>query len=502
MALKLIYKDLPLGAADNAAVQVRNKESFSDVSKLPHGVNTGAVATLEHNGWGLSQDYKARGEQPFAFWSTEKSNDEGIFPTPPPTITVDLDNLYSATGLTFRFSPLANEYCTEITVVWYEGDTEKASGTFYPYSPEFVVDKTVEAFDRVSVQLKKTNLPNRRAKLEYLGIGVIREIGGDELTGASFIHEISLISDALPMNVMDANMHLKSTAELMFQKKQPIEAYDGDSLVGVYYIESGTRTGERVYSVSAHDAIGVLEHAPFDGAMWIPAVTAKDAIENVLGKDFALDISDDAADLSVYGHIPKTTKREALRQIAFATGLVIDTAGTSKIRAFLPPSVGGVEIPAEETYQGGSVSISDAVTSVLMSYKIVWEAEDPAEEGEETLYFDKKTYAVDNAQVLVENEKKTVGTADNRLEYDGGYLFTGDTARARAEALLAYHLRRKTYNASHILHDQKPGDYATIALPWGKPKDGHIVKMTVTISGINASNTDFLLDETGGSLNV
>lgn len=501
MALKLIYKDLPLGAADDAAVTTSGKEAFANVANLPHGVNTGAVATLEHNGWGLSQDYKAMGEQPFAFWSTEKSNDEGIFPTPP-TITVDLDNLYSATGLTFRFSPLANEYCTEISVVWYRGDTVVASGTFYPYSPVFVADKTVEAFDRVSVQLKKTNLPNRRAKLEYFGIGVVREIGGDELTGASFIHEINLVSDALPMNVMDANMHLKSTAELMFQKKQPIEAFDGDTLVGVYYIESGTRTGERVYSVSAHDAIGVLEHAPFAGAMWIPSVTAKEAIEFVLGTDFVLDISDDDAKIPVYGHIPKTTKREALRQIAFATGLVIDTAGTSKIKAFLPSSVGGAEIPAQETYQGGSVSISDAVTSVLLSYKIIWETEDPEEQGEETLYFKGKTYAVDNAQVVAENTLKTAGMADNRIEYDGGYLFTGDTAPSRAEALLAYHLRRKTYNASHILHDQKPGDHAIVALPWGDAQSGHIVKMTVTISGINASNTDFLLDETGGALNV
>ena len=501
MALNLIYKDIPLGAADNASVVTSWKESFADVSTLPKGVNTGAVATLEHNGWGLSQDYKARGAQPFAFWSTEQSNDEGVFPTPP-TITIALDNYYDATGLTFRFSPEANEYCTEISVVWYQDAREIASGTFYPNSPDFVVEKTVETFNKVSVQLKKTNLPNRRAKLEYLGIGVVREIGGDELTGASFIHEISLISDALPMNVMDANLHMKSGAELLFQKKQPIEAFDGDNLIGVYYIEGGTRTGERVYSVSAHDAIGVLEYAPFDGAMWLTPITAKEAIENVLGDDFALDISEDDAAIPVRGHIPKTNKRDALRQIAFATGLVIDTAGTSKIRAFLPSSVGGVEIPEEETYQGGSVSITDAVTSVLLSYAIVWETENPEEEGEETLYFSGKTYAVDNAQTLAENTKKTAGMADNRVEYDGGYLFTAETARPRAEELLAYHQRRKTYNASHILHDQKPGDHAIIALPWGDAQSGHLVKMTVTISGINASNTDFLLDEGGGALNV
>lgn len=501
MALKLIYKDLPLGAKEDAAVDALAPEAFSNVSQLPFGVNTGAVATLEHNGWGLSQDYKARGEQPFAFWSTEKSDAECEFLTAP-VITVDFDNLYAATGLTFRFSPDANEFCTEISVVWYLNGVGVASGTFYPNSPVFVAEKTVDAFDRVSVQLKKTNLPNRRAKLEYLGIGVEREIGGDELTGASFIHEISLVSDALPMNVMDANLNLKSSTELLFQKKQPIEAYDGENLIGVYYIEGGTRTGERVYSVSANDAIGVLEHAPFAGAMWLGGITAKEAIEFVLGDDFTLDITEDAAVLPVRGHIPKTTKREALRQIAFATGIVIDTAGTSQIRAFLPPSVGGSVIPAEETYQGGSVSISDAVTKVRLSYTYIWEAEDPAEEGEGTIWFKGKEYAIAQYYVDAENKNRTVGMAENRIEYDGGYLLNGTTAPARADALLAYHLRRKTYNASHILHDQKPGDFATIAMPWGDSQRGHIVKMTVTISGINASNTDFILADGGGAVNV
>lgn len=491
MALKLIYKDLPPGAAEDAAVSVNEKESFSDVSQLPFGVNTGAVATLERNAWGLSQDYKAKGAQPFAFWSTEKSDNNGVFTTGP-KITIDFDSQYTTTGLTFRFSPAANEFCTEIFVVWYRDGVVVANDTFYPDSPVFVVENTVEAFDRVWVQLNKTNFPNRRAKLEYLGIGVVRDIGGDELTGASSIHEISLVSSALPMNVMDVNFHTKTNSDLIFQKKQPIEAFDGENLVGVYYIESGTRTGARDYSVSAHDAIGVLEHSIFDGGLWLEHTPVKDVLEAVLGGDFDLDISTEAETLTVRGYIPEVTKREALRQIAFATGLVIDTAGTSKIRAFLPPVSGGSTIPAEETYQGGSVVTSDMVTKVRVRYSAVLDAE--PEEGEETIRFNKKDYPVLPGSETAINPLVVAGTMANEIEYDGGYLLDYDTAAVRAQALLEYHMRRKTYNTSHVLHDQKPGDHATVALPWGEPQSGNIIKMTVTISGINASNTDFILD--------
>lgn len=497
MALKLVYKDLAIGAAEDAAVTTATPENFSQPSKLPFGVETGAVATLERNGWGLSQDYKARGEQPFAFWSREMSDAEGEFASPP-TITIMFDNLYTSTGLTFRFSPEASEFCREILIYWYRGDEVLGSGFFYPDSPVFAAEKTVQAFNRIEIALNKTNLPNRRAKLEHIAIGVIREIGGGELTGASFIHEISLISDTLPMNVMDATFHSKKSDDFIFQKKQPVEAYDGENLVGVYYIEHGKRTGANNFEISTHDAIGILDRDIFGGGLWLVDTPVKDVLTAVLGSDFALDISADAEALTVRGYIPEMTKREALRRIAFAAGLVIDTAGASKIKAFLPPKSSGSDIPRKETYQGGSVGTSDIVTKVKVKYAAVLDS--TPEEGEDTIRFGGKNYPVLYGSETATNPNAVAGTMPNEVEYDGGYLLCSDenpennTAKIRAEALLAYHMRRNTYNTSHVLHDQKPGDCVTVALPWGEPQKGHIVKQTITISNINASNTDFLLD--------
>lgn len=491
MSLKLVYKDLALGADQDAAVTVERAETFSTPDQLPFGVDTGVVATLEPNGWGLSHDYKVRENQPFAFWTNEMSDAGGVFSTPP-AITIEFDNQYTATGLTFRFYPGANEWCSEIRILWYQNGVIKDEGTFYPNAPFYAVENTVEAFDKVVVELVKTSLPNRRAKLEYIGIGVIREIDGTELTGASFIHEINMISDALPMNVLDASFHMHTNADLVFQRKQPVEAFDGQDLIGVYYIEHGKHTGELDYSVSAHDAIGVLEHSFFEGGLWLERTPVKEILESILGGDFELDISPEVEALTVRGYMPEVTKREALRQIAFAAGFVIDTAGTSKIRAFLPPTDGGSTIPASETYQGGSVESMDMVSSVKVKYSEV--TADAPEEGDDSIQINGKSYIVLSGFEKVTNPLVVAGTMPNEVEYDGGYMLGRADAPARAQALLENHMRRNRYTASHVLHDQKPGDHATVALPWGNAQSGNIVKMTITISGINASNTEFLLD--------
>lgn len=491
MALKLIYKDLALGAADGAEVSVDKAASFSTTAELPFGVDTGAVATLEPNGWGLSPDYKAKKNQPFAFWTNETSDAEGVFATPP-VITIEFDDQYTSSGLTFRFSPGANEWCSEIRVLWYQNGAIKEEGIFYPDAPLYAVENAVEAFDKVVVELLKTSLPHRRAKLEYIRIGVIREIDGRELTGASFIHEIDLVSDTVPINVMDATFHSRTNVEYVFQSKQPVEAYDGENLIGIYYIEKGNRTGARDYTISCQDAIGILDRDTFDGGIWLEDTPISEMLLAVVDGSFELDIAPELSEVTLHGYIPESTKREALQQIAFAAGVCIDTAGSAKIRVFPPQTGDGVEISAKETYTGGQVDTSETVTAVIMEYYDIDTAY--LEDADETIVFKGKEYGVLTDVLRVDNPNLTAGAMKNRVEYKGCYLINSSNSGKRARALLDYHMRKKRYTTAHVLHDQKPGDRVSVALPWGEAQNGNIVKMTVTISGINASNTEFLLD--------
>ena len=491
MSLKIVYGDIALGAAEDAVASVTDAENFSSPDALPFGVNTGAVTTLEQNAWGLSTDYQTKSKQPFALWSESVSNAEGVFATPP-QITLKFDNQYTSTGLTFRFSPGANEYCSEIGVIWYQNGTIKDSGVFYPDSAQYALENTVEAFDKIVIVLGKTNLPGRRAKIEYIGIGIVREFGGEELTSASFIHEIDLASITVPVNVLDASFHSSTDTDYIFQKKQPVEAYDGENLIGVYYIESGERTGARDYNISCQDAIGTLGLDTYAGGMWIEYTPLPELVSAVVNGAFVVDISEDLTNINLCGHIPKCTKREALQQIAFAAGAVVDTSGTAKIRIYTPPTGAGEQIPATETYTGGKVDTSDIVTAVSVMAYTIRDAE-PLE-GAEVLEFDGKEYAMYSKEYIAENPNVYAGTLPNVIEYHGCYLINRDNAEARAQALLEYHMRRNKYSAAHVLNGQKPGDRVSVSLPWGGNVSGNITKMKLTISGINASDSEFLLD--------
>lgn len=491
MSLKLIYGDIALGAAEDAAATVTDAESFSAPASIPFGVDTGAVATLERNAWGLSVDYKAKSSQKFAFWSESISDAEGVFETPP-QITLDFDSQYTATGLTFRFSPGANEYCSEIGVAWYQNGVLKDNGTFYPSSVQYALENTVEAFDRIVISFNKTHLPNRRAKVEYVGIGIIREFDGKELTSASFIHELDLISDALPVNVMDASFHSSTDTEFIFQKKQPVEAYDGESLIGVYYIESGKRTGARDYTISCQDAIGTLDLDTYAGGIWLEDTPIVDLISDVVKGAFVVDISSDLTNATLRGYIPECTKREALQHIAFAAGVCVDTSGTEKIKVFAPATGEGAEMPASETYAGGSVATSDVVTAVsLTAYVILDRA---PYDDEEVLEFNGHEYALWETTYMAENPNVSAGTLPKVVKYDGCYLINQGNGQVRANAILAHLMRRNLYTASHVLNGQKLGERVSVPLPWGGTAKANITKMKLTISGINASNSEFLLD--------
>lgn len=493
MAIKLIYSDLPLGAADDAEIITAKYEEFSKPEELPFGVSSGAVATLEPNAWGLSSEIKTKDSQPFAFWSNAISNNKGIFATPP-EIKIEFSEQYTATGISFRFSPGLNEYCNNVYVEWWQNGAVKESGNFSPTSAVYVLEKTVEAFDKIVIKLLSTNLPFRRAKLEALITGAVREIDGKELISSQYINEIDLISNIVPINVLDAEFHSLSNADLIFQKKQPVEAFDNDNLIGVYYIETGERLGRNRYNFSCQDAIGILDKDTYPGGLWLKDILAVDLLTDIVGGSFELDISPEYAESKIRGYMPECTRREALQKVAFSLGAIIDTTGTKKIKVF-PPTISGegVEISPKETYIGGKVTTSDTVTEVVVhGYDI--EDKRPTEPWHKYIEYDDEQYKYELTKATAVNPNVSSGTLPNKIEFTECYLISSENAQQRANEILSYYMRRNIYNASHIVRANKPGERASISLPWGGSQNSNILRMQVVTSGITVSNTDFLLD--------
>lgn len=492
MAVKLIYKDIALGADEDATVTTSAAESFSDTAALPFGVDAPAVATCEPNGWGLTHDYGVRDKQPFAFWSTDRSGVDCTFSTPP-TITFTFSNQYTATGLTVRFSPAAMDYCTQITATWYQGGTVKHSGTYYPDTPNYVIADTVEAFDKIILAFEKTSLPGKRLKVEKVTMGVIREFAGDELKSAGFIHEISLISDTVPTNVLDAAFHSKENVDYVFQRKQPVEGYNGEELLGVYYIESGKRKGASDYEISCSDLIGVWDIEEYTGGIWIEDTPLTDILAEIYGGVTMFEIAPEYASSTLRGYIEPGTKRSALQQIAFALGAVADTSGTSKVKLYPPVMTGtGDTIPAKRTYTGGVVNVSDKVTEVTVTAYIIFD-ERPGE-NQESIEFNGVKYRYYTDTKHAYNPDVVSTDLQNVVKFTGAYLVNLSNAQTLADNIMTYYMRREKYTAKHELSGQMPGERVTATLPWNETASGNLTKMSISVTGLTVSDSEILLD--------
>ena len=492
MGVKLIYKDVALGADEDAAVSASAAESFSDIDKIPFGSGEeNALITLEPNAWGLTSDYKILDNQPIAFWSTEISGGDCTFNNPP-VITVEFDTQYTSTGLTVRFNSLSMDYAAQVKVEWYQGGAVKHSGTFYPDAPLFVIAEMVEAYDKLVFTFEKTNLPKRRLKVEQILIGVIREFGGDELTGAGFIHEIDPISNTVPINVLDANFHSKDNVEFVFQRKQPVEGYNGSELVGVYYIETGKRTGARDYSIACTDLIGVWDIEEYGGGLWINDTPLTDILTDVFGDIGYFDISSEFANSTLRGYIEAGTKRTALQHIAFALGAIVDTSGTDKVKIY-PFSNGiGKTISAAQTYVGGSVEVSDKVTEVTVTAYVIFD-ERPGE-NDEYIEFNGVKYRYYTDTKHAYNPDVISTDLPNKVKFMGSYLVNLSNAQTIANNIMAYYMRRETYSFAHVLTGHTVGARAVATLPWGGIVNGNITKMSISVTGITVSDTEMLLD--------
>lgn len=493
MSVKLIYSDIALGAADNATVETSAKESFTAPANLMAGVEAPAIATAELNGWGLTKDYKTRSSQPLAFWSSEISDDAGNF-SAPPTITVKFGAQYTATGLTIRFAPESMDYCRKISAAWYQGDTLKRSGVYYPESPTFVINNAVEAFDKLVFSFDSTNLPRKRAKIEKITVGVSREIGGDELTEVKFLYEIDLIADTVPSNLLDASFHSNFDIDFIFQRKQPVQAYNDEKLLGTYYIKSGRQTGGDAYSVACQDILGVLDLGTHNGGMYITDTPLTTILSDIFGSGVVFEIDPAYKDTKLRGFIdPETTQREALQQIAFALGACVDTSCSDKVKLFPMPTGDGATVDPRKTYTGGAVDTGDVVTEVTVTAYIISD-ERPGEDDESIEYNGVKyKYYTDTKHAYNPN---TVATdLPNKIKFTGMYLCNLSNAQARADAIMAYYMRRRVYGFAHVVDGEEVGDRVTASLPWGDAVTGNITKMTVTATGLIVADTEMLLDE-------
>lgn len=497
MSVKVVYKDIAVGAEDDCIPSTSEPQPFSDIEQLPHGTDPGSIVTLEPNGWAL--DGKRRfltGQRP-AFWSVQLSGPDGKFATPP-SMSFELGDLYSSVGITFYFDMSTGDYCSDLTIKWYRGAELLAEKKFHPDRPNFFCYKRVEFYNRVEIQFNGTHVPGRYIKVNHFIFGCVREFLRDELRSVKIVERVNLISSDLSINTMDVKIDSRSEIEFMFQNFQPMYAYDDDTLIGVFYIDGSTRYGPMLYDVSCQDAIGVLDLETVPSSVYTDKNAMELAAEIINGK-FKLEYDPELSNETVTGYIPDGTKRSALHHIAFALRAVVDTSGTESVRFFRPPLEAGPNIPYSRAYVNGSVDLGATVTAVkIMSHS--YSTAEPAEgerkssvtTGDGVTYYDtQEMYEIKNPYI-------TPSIIPNEVEIKNATLVNPSNVAEIAQNAYNYYQRRSKHNVKIIVNKERPGDFISTPTLWESQVSGNITSMRITLSGIAAADCEVIGSEIRG----
>lgn len=132
--------------------------------------------------------------------------------------------------------------------------------------------------------------------------------------------ELYLYSDDAQFSIIDPSGDFE-----LLQYRQPLvlfEHIDGvDKFIGMYYLDTWENVSDNLIRLNCIDELGLLDTLTYRGGMWLTPVTVDTLISQIFSS-LAIDyeIDPDLAAVKLTGWIPVSTYREALQQIAFASG--------------------------------------------------------------------------------------------------------------------------------------------------------------------------------------
>ena len=468
MSTFIRYRDIAPGAAEAATVTATATHALSNLALIPFGLPAPKpIITTEHNNWGLTGEFECYTPDSIAYWSNVLSQADCTFATAP-TTTVSLSQQFSSLGVNLTFDPRAQTHCTRVNLKWYRGAALLSDMDFFPTGTEFYCQNKVESFDRVVITPQETNLPGRFAKLEMVMFGVNRTFYMDEMRSATVTLQMGGISLELPISTLRWTLDSHTDVEFMFQEKQPMELWNNDILVGVFYVDSHSQVSARVYNIVCQDALGVLEESRFAGGVYTNK-SAQQLVRDIVGSDFELIF--EAPNRNLTGKLDAQSKRDALQQVLFAWGVHASTDGTQAIRIF-SPGTEVTEIPPSRTYLGASVDTAPITTQVSVTARTYTAAGDVASE-----------------QVFTVHNPAITGNAKaNTQEVTSATLIAPAIGLETAQRLLAYEERRQTARAKIVWRGERLGDCVSLPNAWGGVTVATVEQLDLIVSNTMAAN--------------
>lgn len=141
-----------------------------------------------------------------------------------------------------------------------------------------------------------------------------------------------LRADALEADTLDITVVSESGTIRNFKKNDKVEYFRSGSRVGVYYLQSVTRVGPKLYTLSALSAVGLLIVRPHRGGIYT-GQTVAEVVAEICG-DIPVLVETVYRGIKLYGWLPIASARDSLVQVLFAVGawLHTDENGTLRVQ--------------------------------------------------------------------------------------------------------------------------------------------------------------------------
>lgn len=141
-----------------------------------------------------------------------------------------------------------------------------------------------------------------------------------------------LRADALEADTLDLTVLSESGTIRNFKKNDKVEYLRSGRRVGVYYLQSVTRVGPKLYTLSALSAVGLLIVRPHRGGIYT-GQTVAEVVAEICG-DIPVLVETVYRGIRLYGWLPIASARDSLVQVLFVIGawLHTDENGTLRVQ--------------------------------------------------------------------------------------------------------------------------------------------------------------------------
>ena len=413
--LLIKYGDVAVGAREDFSPSSNDRAYFTNFDEIkqnisfPKYTNPCELYSTALDGSCLFiPEFKRLG-----WWSDQISGDDGTFESPI-VMTANAQALYSSIGITLIFDEENNLYANDINIKWYRDGKLLSDKYFTPDNANYFCANRVDYYNKIVVTFYKINMPKNRLKLHGIEYGYGAEFYEDELRNVKVIQEIAPLSDEIAINTVDFDLISNRDIEFSFQDRQSVEVYFGGVLKAKTFIKDFKRKSKTQWTISTEDYIGLMESVPYVGGIY-EDVEAVDVLQDIFRvAKVPFEIQQGVFDgIKISGFIPYTTCREALMQVAFAMGAVVDTSNRQNVYvSVLDESLSQI-VPLKRIMQGQSFDKETKMTA----FELIVHQYTPIEETA-VLYEAEKSGSGDNIFVKFSQPIHSLSIINGKIDED------------------------------------------------------------------------------------